>query len=111
MRAFNNILSSLGLTPFIFLTISLTVSLTILFPASLRADSGAPCPAVANLPHFTIDDISNPAIPVVDKWQIFYGKVPISDSQLASLAEQDAMIDMTRAELKARGTRIYLGML
>ncbi|MBN1959462.1 MAG: hypothetical protein JW841_00830 [Deltaproteobacteria bacterium] len=73
------------------------------------ADDNALCPAAQNLPQLTIDKIHDPAIPVIDEWQVFWGNMPLSDYQLAELAEHDVLIDRTRAEIKARGTWVYVG--
>jgi len=69
------------------------------------------CPAARSLPQLAIDKIEDPAIPVVDNWQILLGDVPLSDAQLAALAKDDTAIDLTRVEMTTRGTWVYLGML
>jgi hypothetical protein len=75
------------------------------------ADSEQLCPAAQYLPQLTLDTIRDPAVPVLDTWQIFWGDVPVSDAQLAMLAQNDPLIDRTRAEIQARGVYVYLGTL
>jgi hypothetical protein len=70
-----------------------------------------PCPAAAHLPQLTIDQLDNPAVPVIDEWQVLLRGVPISDAQLAALALDDVAIDLTRSEMEGRGTWVYVGML
>ena len=84
----------------------LFVLAAVLMSTSARAEQL--CPAARDLPQLTIDKIDDPAIPVIDKWQIFLGDVPISDAQLATMAANDPLIDMTRAEMRLRGTYVYL---
>lgn len=50
-------------------------------------------------------------MPVVDEWQVFWGPMPLSDVQLTQLAGDDTLNESTRAEINARGTWVYLGML
>ena len=69
------------------------------------------CPAAKSLPQLNIDTIENPAVPVVDNWQIFLGDVPMSDAQLALMSKDDTAIDLTRVEMESRGTWVYIGML
>lgn len=69
------------------------------------------CPAAKLLPTLTIDQIQDPAVPVDDRWQIFWDNVPISDAQLAQLSGEDPIIDMTREEMELRGPMVYLGLL
>jgi hypothetical protein len=69
------------------------------------------CPAAKSLPQLTIDKIQDPAIPVIDQWQVLWGSVPLSDYQVAELGGEDALIDRTRAEINARGTWVYVGAL
>ncbi len=69
------------------------------------------CPAAEHLPQLTIDTVHDPALPVVDDWQVFFGATPLSDYQLAMLAGNDVLIDRTRAELEARGSHVYAGTL
>ena len=69
------------------------------------------CPAAQSLPQLTIDKIQDPALPVVDQWQVFWGTMPLSDYQLAELGGVDTLIDRTRAEINSRGTWVYVGTL
>ncbi len=69
------------------------------------------CPAAQYLPQLTIDTIRDPAVPVVDSWQIFWEDVPLSDAQLAMLARDDTLIDKTRDEMQSRGVFVYLGTI
>lgn len=68
------------------------------------------CPTAEELPLLTIDRIEDPAVPVVDEWQVMFSGVPISDAQIAALGRDDPMIDITRAEMEHRGTWVYVGM-
>jgi hypothetical protein len=87
----------------------LVVSLVSLPLGVARADDR--CPAARNLPQVNIDRVENPAVPIVDSWQILFGDVPLSDAQLAELAKDDPAIDLTRSEMQTRGTWVYVGML
>ena len=81
---------------------------------ALSATSAAaqrPCPSAAHLPQLTIDEIRDPAVPVIDRWQIFWRNVPLSDAQLAMLAQNDPLIELTREEMGQRGSWVYMGML
>ncbi|MBI3178689.1 MAG: hypothetical protein HYZ27_03455 [Deltaproteobacteria bacterium] len=75
------------------------------------ARAQAPCPKAADLPQLTIDDIRDPAVPVIDHWQVFWDQVPLSDAQLAVLARDDLLIERTHQEMERRGTWVYIGML
>lgn len=68
------------------------------------------CPAAKDLPQLFIDNIENPAVPVHDKWQVFWGDIPLSDAQVATLAGRDPLIDKTREEMKDRATWVFLGL-
>ena len=68
------------------------------------------CPESAYLPQLTISEIHDPAVPVIDRWQVLFRDVPISDAQLAALARDDSMIDLTRAEMETRGSWVYIGL-
>jgi hypothetical protein len=68
------------------------------------------CPTAEELPLLTIDRIEDPAVPVVDKWQVMFSGVPLSDAQIAALGRDDPLIDVTRAEMERRGTWVYIGM-
>jgi hypothetical protein len=91
----------------------LTFALVALVPAGswAQAAGGQRCPAAQYLPQLTIDTIHEPAVPVLDTWQILWGDVPLSDSQLAMLAHDDVFIDRTRAEMQSRGVWVYLGTI
>jgi hypothetical protein len=69
------------------------------------------CPEAKNLPLLTIDKVQDPALPVVDQWQVFWGAMPVSDYQLAELSGEDPLIDRTRAEMASRPSWVYLGTL
>ncbi len=69
------------------------------------------CPSAKSLPQLAIDKVNDPAVPIVDPWQILWDDVPLSDAQLALLARDDSAIDLTRAEMSSRGTWVYIGML
>ena len=86
------------------------VALLVGAPLSARAEAEL-CPEARLLPQLTIDKIQDPAVPVIDNWQIFWGTVPMSDYQLASLAGDDVLIDRTRREMQGRGTWVYIGTL
>lgn len=83
--------------------------LAVSLPASLAAQSR--CPRAQYLPQLTIDDIRDPAVPVIDGWQVFWRDVPLSDAQVAQLAGHDPLIDRTRAEIDGRATWVYAGLL
>lgn len=84
--------------------------LTFACPQSAWAEQ-AICPPAQSLPQLFIDDIHDPLVPVIDKWQIFWGNVPISDAQLVLLAGDGRLLEDARREMKDRGTWVYLGML
>jgi hypothetical protein len=69
------------------------------------------CPQAQDLPQLTIDKIQDPAVPVIDNWQVFWGTMPLSDYQLAELAGDDVLVERTREEISGRGTWVYLGTL
>jgi len=68
------------------------------------------CPNSQYLPQLTISDVQNPAVPVIDRWQVLFRDVPISDAQLAALAHDDPMIELTREEMDLRGSWVYVGL-
>ncbi len=74
------------------------------------ARAQVPCPRAAHLPLLTIDKVEDPAVPIVDKWQATFLDVPLSDAQIALLARNDLMVDLTREEMKERGTWVYIGI-
>jgi len=69
------------------------------------------CPAAQHIPQLTIDKIVDPPLPVTDEWQVFWGPMALSDVQLTQLAGDDTLNDLTRTEINARGSWVYLGML
>ncbi len=89
--------------------IAALVSISVMGIAG-SANGQVPCPRAAHLPLLTIDQVEDPAIPIVDTWQVMFQGVPLSDAQIAQLARNDLMIDLTREEIKHRGTWVYLGM-
>jgi hypothetical protein len=78
--------------------------------AAVPARAQERCPNAQYLPQLTISEVQNPAVPVVDRWQVLFRDVPISDAQLAALAHDDPMIDLTREEMDGRGSWVYLGL-
>lgn len=68
------------------------------------------CPAASAIPQLTIHDITDSDIPVFDRWQVFLGRVPLSDAQLAQLAGQDLLIERTHEEMQSRGFWVYTGL-
>jgi hypothetical protein len=83
----------------------------VLIALARPAWSQVQCPNAEYLPQLTIDTVRNPAIPVIDDWQVLWRDVPLSDVQVAALAQNDSMIDLTRSEMAVRGTWVYIGML
>lgn len=74
------------------------------------AAAGPPCPAASNLPLLTINEIESSVIPVIDKWQVLWRGVVLSDAQVARLAGDEALIAKTHEEMKDRGTWVFVGM-
>src|SRR5688572_4369036 len=74
----------------------LAVGLVLAVP---RITIAAPCPAAADLPLLTIDEVRDSAVAVTDTWQVVWGSTPLSDAQLASLSGDAALIDLTQEEL------------
>lgn len=90
---------------------AITGALAVLLSSALAGAQARICPAAEHLPQLTIDKIQDPAVPVVDPWQVFFGTVPLSDLQLAQLAGDDGLIDRSRLEMQTRGTWVYVGTL
>jgi hypothetical protein len=81
-------------------------------PAPAIADgTEAPCPEARALPRLTLDKVVDPAVPVVDSWQVLWSGVPLSDYQVAALGADDALVARTRDEVSNRGQWIYIGTL
>lgn len=80
------------------------------FAVAGRASAQDRCPNSQYLPQLTISEPQNPAVPVIDRWQVLFRDVPISDAQLAALAHDDPMIELTREEMENRGSWVYIGM-
>jgi hypothetical protein len=93
------------------LSSALLVSAAWLTVAADRFGVSHPCPAANYLPQLTIDILHDPPLPIVDEWQVLWGTVPLSDVQLTQLAGDDLLNDRTRAEINARGTLVYIGMM
>ncbi len=83
-------------------------ALCSLWAGPARADQL--CPAAKDLPQLYITDIHEPAVPVIDQWQVFWGDISLSDAQLAKLAGRDPLIDRTREEMKSRGAWVFAGL-
>lgn len=69
-----------------------------------------PCPDAKDLPLLTIADVTDSPVGLIDKWQVLWGDVPLSDGQVALLAHNDPLIDRTREELAHRPTWVFVGM-
>lgn len=97
-------------------TLALVFGCTVLVVAGPAFAAGASepalCPDSQFLPQLTIYDLVDPALPIVDRWQVFLeDEVPLSDTQLAALAGDDALVDELHTGMAARGTWVYVGML
>jgi len=92
------------------LSAAIVFAVAVLTSAAARGQTSV-CPEARRLPQLQIDDITDPAIPVVDQWQIFWRGVPISDAQLAMLADDDVLTDKLRAPVVARGAWVYAGLV
>jgi hypothetical protein len=90
--------------------VALTLSVALAAGPAAHVE-GELCPEAKNLPLLTIDRVQDPALPVVDQWQVFWGTMPVSDYQLAELSGEDTFIDRTRAEMVSRPSWVYLGTL
>jgi len=49
---------------------------SVLVLLAMLAQDGRACPAAEFLPQLTIDRLDNPALPIMDEWQVFWGDVP-----------------------------------
>jgi hypothetical protein len=78
--------------------------------AARGAQAEERCPNSQYLPQLTISEAEDPAVPVIDRWQVLLRGVPISDAQLAALAQDDPAIRVTREEMEARGSWVYVGL-
>ncbi len=85
--------------------------MVLMLAPSWAGAQSRPCPAARHIPQLTIDRIQDPALPVTDEWQAFWGPMALSDMQLTQLAGDDVLNDATRAEVNARGTWVYMGMM
>ena len=88
----------------------LIAALLVAEPSTPPPESTVPCPAAKDLPQLAISKIEDPAVPVIDHWQVFWDDVPLSDAQVALLAKDEALIEMTREEMEDRGTWVYIGL-
>lgn len=68
------------------------------------------CPAHKDLPLLTIDEITDSAVPVYDKWQVMWSGVALSDAQVAKLSGDGLLIDRTHDEMEDRGLWVYTGL-
>lgn len=68
------------------------------------------CPAHKDLPLLTIDEITNSAVPVYDRWQVLWNGVSLSDAQVATLSGDGFLIDRTHEEMEDRGLWVYTGL-
>lgn len=85
------------------------LALLVLTNAATAA-AQSPCPAADDLPFLTIAEIDNSVVPVVDKWQVLWSGVPLSDAQVARLAGDEPLISKTREEMESRGAWVFVGM-
>ena len=79
---------------------------SLVIPSSGIAQT-IPCPAAENIPRLTIDSIENPLVPVIDKWQVFLEGVPLSDIQVAQLANDEKMIQHANRGMINRGKWVF----
>jgi len=84
---------------------------TSMFTSSFARAQARWCPEAKHLPQLQIDEIRDPVLPVVDTWQVFWRGVPISDAQLAQLADDDVLTEKLRAPMETRGAWVYLGLV
>ena len=68
------------------------------------------CPAHKDLPLLTIDEITDSAVPVYDRWQVMWNGVALSDAQVAQLSGEGLLIDRTHEEMADRGLWVYTGL-
>jgi hypothetical protein len=68
------------------------------------------CPAHKDLPLLTIDELTDSAVPVYDKWQVMWSGVALSDAQVAKLSGDGLLIDRTHDEMEDRGLWVYTGL-
>jgi hypothetical protein len=68
------------------------------------------CPAHKDLPLLTIDEITDSAVPVYDRWQVMWNGVALSDAQVAKLSGEGLLIDRTHEEMADRGLWVYTGL-
>jgi len=87
------------------------LAFVLLIATSRVASAGAPCPAASGLPQLTLDDLVESAVPILDRWQVMWDEVPLSDVQLAALARDGRLADELDGPMRDRGTTVYLGMV
>lgn len=91
-------------------TIAIVVIMGMVFslgaPSSGMAQT-VPCPAAKSIPQLTIDSIENPMVPVLEKWQVFLEGVPLSDIQVAQLANDEKMIELANRRMSRRGKWVF----
>jgi len=68
------------------------------------------CPSAATLPQLTIQDATIPNVSLYDKWQVFFGDMPLSDMQVATWSGRADAIEKANEELKARPLWVFLGL-
>lgn len=83
--------------------------LCVVFAAGLvsvapRAAAGGDC-----VPLLVIDRLTDPPFVARTDWQVLWGRVPLSDAQVALLGQDDALIAAHRAEVGDRGAWVYAG--
>lgn len=95
--------------------VSLALALAMGTPppvAPLAPAMGVEAPCVGGKPALlTVDLYDDLSLPVEDPWQVMWNEVPLSDAQLAWLADDDDLLSNIREELDHRGPWVFAGML
>lgn len=90
------------------LGVTLLIAILVLHPGMAMAMPM--CPAHKDLPLLTIDEITDSAVPVYDRWQVMWNGVALSDAQVAKLSGEGLLIDRTHEEMADRGLWVYTGL-
>lgn len=78
---------------------------------ALALAMGAPMPPCGKPALLNVDLYADLSLPVEDPWQVLWNEVPLSDVQLAWLADDDELLQDIREELDNRGPWVFAGML
>jgi len=68
------------------------------------------CPDSRDIPQLTLRGETQGPLPTIDKWQVYFEGVPLSDSQVALLSGNQRSIDLSYSRLDRRGARVYWGL-